>query len=425
MSPPPPAPDAAAGTAPSPNYAVACGYYGYGNSGDEAILYVLLDQLARLGVPRTYVLTEVPDAIDRLYAAHGAVGLRDWEIVGLTGLSHLLRGRPFRKLRIQAGARVFIYGGGSILRDDGMSWRNFFRMLDDIFVARLTGVPVFFYALGVGPFRGWIGRRVIAAAARCAGAITVRDDKSAGLLRRLGIAPGRIAVVTDPAFLLPDCDPQQAARDAGIDGFLARHPRTLFVYPTMAIAEPPLATDDTLVHAMAAGLSRLAREDGWAMVFVPMEVLGEEDYARGHRDDILTNRRIAAAMDPGCAVHLMERALPPPAMRALTRLAGINLTVRLHPMIYAASLGIPCVALNYDPKVAGNAQRFGLGQYVVDFTPGWEARMVERVRHLAANLEAEQTRQRAALPALRAGAAETFSRLAAMLGLPAPVTPDG
>jgi polysaccharide pyruvyl transferase WcaK-like protein len=130
-------------------------------------------------------------------------------------------------------------------------------------------------------------------------------------------------------------------------------------------------------------------------------------------------------MDPCCAVHLMEHALPPPAMRVLARLAGINLTVRLHPMIYAASLGIPCVALNYDPKVAGNAQRFGLGQYVVDFTPGWEAQMVERVRHLAANLEAEQARQLAALPALRTGAAETFSRLAAMLGLPAPLAPNG
>ena len=422
---PSPSFDQAAEPSPGQGYAVACGYYGYGNSGDEAILYVLLDQLARLGVARTYVLTEVPDAIDRLYGAQGAVGLRDWEIVGLTGVSHLLRGRPFRKLRIQAGARVFFYGGGSILRDDGMSWRNFFRMLDDIFVARLTGVPVFFYALGVGPFRGWIGTRIVAAAARCATAITVRDEKSAALLRGLGIAPDRIAVVTDPAFLLERVDPQQAARDAGIDGFLARHPRTLFVYPTMAMAEPPLATDDTLLHAMAAGLSRLSREDGWAVVFVPMEVLGEEDYARGHRDDILTNRRIAAAMDPDCPVHLMEHALPPPAMRALTELAGLNLAVRLHPMIYAASLGIPCVALNYDPKVAGNAQRFGLGRYVVDFTPGWEEAMVARVRELAANLPAERARQQAALPALRAGAAETFARLARMLGLPAPIARDG
>jgi polysaccharide pyruvyl transferase WcaK-like protein len=403
------------GAAPAPAYAVACGYYGYGNSGDEAILYVLLDQLGQMGLSRTYVLTEVPEAIDRLYAAQGAVGLRDWEIVGLTGVSHLLRGRPFRKLAIQARAQVFIYGGGSILRDDGMSWRNFFRMLDDIFVARICGVPVFFYALGVGPFRSWIGRRVIAAAARCARAITVRDEKSAGLLRGLGIPSDRIAVVTDPAFLLPAFDPQEAARQAGIDSFLARHPRTLFVYPTMAMAEPPLATDDALLHAMAAALSRLAAEDGWAVVFVPMEVLTEEDYRRGHRDDILTNRRIAAAMEPTCAVHLMEHALPPPAMRALTQLAGLNLTVRLHPMIYAASLGIPCVALNYDPKVAGNAQRFGLGQYVVDFERGWEERMVERVRHLAANLETERARQEAALPALRAGAAETFTRLTAML----------
>ncbi|MFN0186093.1 MAG: hypothetical protein ACKVQR_19940, partial [Aquabacterium sp.] len=61
---------ASAGAAPtkpaSPGYVVVSGYYGYRNSGDEAILCVLLEQLARLGIHRTYVLTEIPDAIDTL-----------------------------------------------------------------------------------------------------------------------------------------------------------------------------------------------------------------------------------------------------------------------------------------------------------------------------------------------------------------------
>lgn len=413
---------ASAGAAPtkpaSPGYVVVSGYYGYRNSGDEAILCVLLEQLARFGIHRTYVLTEIPDAIDTLYASQGAIGLRDWESVGLTGLSHLLHGRPFRKLGIQARALLFIYGGGSILRDEGMSWRNLFRLLDDIFIARLCDVPVFFYALGVGPFRSRLGRFVIGLAARAASVITVRDERGAALLLGLGVRPERICVVTDPAFLLPEADPAEAARVAGLEDFLAAHPRTLFVYPTISLTEAPLATDDHLLVAMAAGLSRLCREDGWAVVLVPMEVHHPHEREAGSLDDVTTNRRLASLMAADCAVHCVEEALAPPLARALTRLASLNVTVRLHPMIYAASLGIPSVPLNYDPKVAANAQRFGLGDYTVEFTPGWPDRMVENVRRMARNLPAERVRLEAALPALRDGAAETFRLLADLLRAP-------
>lgn len=411
---PPPSPSADL-PGPLPGHVVASGYYGYRNSGDEAILIVLLDQLRRLGVHQSWILTEMPGRIDALYAGQGARGLRDWEMLGFLGFKNLLRGRLFRKIGIQARARLFIYGGGSIFRDVGMSRKNLYRLLDDIFLARLCRVPIFFYALGVGPIESPWARRLLGMAARAADVITVRDEPGAALLRQIGVPEARITVVTDPAFLLPDADPGQAARDAGLEAFLARHPKTLFVYPTMEMVGPPLADGDSLLHETADALSLLCREDGWAVVLLPMEVLTEAEHARGILDDVLVNRRIAAAMDPAAAVHCMEVALPPDQMRALTSLATLNVTARLHAMIYAVSQGIPCVALNYHPKVAGNAARFGLSDRVIDFAPGWQHRMVAEVRRLAVEMPEARAALAARLPALHAAAAETFRQLARLL----------
>ena len=395
-------------TTPERGYAVVSGWYGHGNSGDEAILMVLLDELARLGIRPVYVLTTRPDQVTRLYSAQGAIGLQHREMLDLYGLQHLLRGRLAETLRLLRGARVFVLGGGGLLRDD-TTWRNLLRLLDDVFLAPLFGVPVFFYALGVGPIRTWLGKRVIGRAARRASAITVRDSLSAALLHDLGVPKERITVVTDPAFRLADVPPENAGALAGVTTFCRQHPRTLFVYPTIYITEPPLApNDDRHVVTLAAALDRLCRDDDWGVVLVPLYVTDADD-------DIALNHRIRTRMHPACNVHLVTQALPPPAMRALTALATLNVTIRLHAMVYAVSLGLPCVALDYEPKVAANAARFGLSDYVVTFDPGWDDRLVAAVRQLEARLPAERDRLRTSLPHLQDGAAETFRRLRALL----------
>jgi polysaccharide pyruvyl transferase WcaK-like protein len=93
----------------------------------------------------------------------------------------------------------------------------------------------------------------------------------------------------------------------------------------------------------------------------------------------------------------------------------LNVTIRLHAMIYAASLGIPTVALDYEPKVAANAARFGLSDHVVTFDPGLADRLVVAVRQLETRLPAERDRLKAALPKLRREAAQTFHRLGDLL----------
>ena len=166
-------------------------------------------------------------------------------------------------------------------------------------------------------------------------------------------------------------------------------------------------------------LASFCAEDGYAAVFVPLRVAPDDPAD----NDAATIERLIRHLPPGTPHHAVQAALAPAELRALTRLATVNLTVRLHAMIYAVSCGVPCVALDYEPKVRANAARFGLAEYVVDIagpgaSPGaeaWDGRAVEAVRRLAGGMDAERARLAAALPGLRDDARRTFTLLERLL----------
>ena len=387
------------------------GWYGQANSGDEAILQVFLDQMEAGYRSTIYVLTSEPDAIDNDYMHRGTHGVRHWEYVGLRGMENLLRGRIFRPIQLLRGSNLFVFGGGSLLRDN-TTWTNLFRLLDDIVLAKLFGIPVVFYAIGVGPFRSWLGRKLIGYASRCATAITVRDETSAALLRDVGVPTDRITVVTDPAFLLPDADAAEAASSAGLTEFLENHPKTLFFYPTESLELPPPAdTEENLITSIAGALRILAEQDGYAIVLLPLRV-------NSGSDDVFMSRRIRKQLPPGLPVHVVTAHLSPTQIRALTQIASINVTVRLHAMIYAASCGIPSVSINYEPKVRANAARFGIEHYVVEPDEEIEAGIVTATRSLAIHFAAEQAAMETRLPDLKQQARIPFTMMARLLNPP-------
>lgn len=399
------------GTARRPDGPVfVSGWYGIGNSGDEAILSVLVDHLEAMGVEDTRVLTAAPEAVTQRLGSRGVVGLPDCDSYGIGGIKNLFNGRILAKFRDLRRARAFVFGGGSILRDN-TSRQNIARLLDDIFICRLFGVPIFFYALGVGPLETRWGRWLIARACRAATAITVRDGRSAALVRSLGIPAEKVTVVTDPAFLLRDAPVAGVLAKAGLPPSSPGDAPTIFVYPTISMAKPPLAPDDDRhLRSLAAALDTLCEAHGFRVQFIPMWVTGQS------WDDVGISERVVAHMRHADRAGIVRVELEPEEIRALTTVPTVNLTIRLHAMIYAVSSGVPCVPINYEPKVAGNAERFGLGDYVVDFSPGMAEEIVAAVRRLLERKAEETARLGERLPRLKEEARTTFTLLRALLG---------
>lgn len=188
---------------------VISGYYGFDNSGDEAVLQSILLALEQQGREQGIQIEPI------VLSANPA---RTSELYGVRAVPRMKLGAVMAALRESHG---LISGGGSLLQD-ATSPRTIPYYLLILKLAQWLGKPTFIYSQGIGPvhrrlFYGPI-RRTVAKSAY----ISVRDEESAQLLGRMGVAHERIEIVPDPVMCLPlraDAAPvAPAARPAAAAG---------------------------------------------------------------------------------------------------------------------------------------------------------------------------------------------------------------
>lgn len=266
------------------------GYYGFGNTGDEAIALAITRELKKQGAT-PLLLSNTPQETARTYGCESAARMRPGALLGAL-----------------ARSQVVLSGGGGLLQDR-TSARTLTYYLGVIRAARLLGKRVVVFNQSVGPLSEEGGRRV--AAALKGVRVIVRDRGSLDTLRGLGIE-GELG--GDPALLL---SPTPG---------LTRDPDRVIVAPRGDV------TDAT--EGLRTVIERL-RERGrrvTALSFMPDH---DDEAARSlGADDVLSTR------DPQVALDAIAGA-------------GFVVGVRLHAVILAAAAGVPFLGVAYDPKVAG------------------------------------------------------------------------
>jgi polysaccharide pyruvyl transferase CsaB len=375
---------------------VISGWYGQRNAGDDAILDVFVEQAqARLDADIT-VLSEIPEQVDpapRVVARFHPV------LFGRGGLTNLLRGRLWRHVDLIRRADLVVLGGGGLLRDN-TNWRNLLRLLDEIWLARLFGRKTMLYAIGVGPFKTALGKWLIGASARMCDLVTVRSQRGAELLQQVGVPRERIRVVSDPAFLLAAQEPA----DPALRALFAGPAKKIGFYPTFAVYKR--RDVEAHIRQVADALDRLVESEGVEIVAVPMSVLEHR------KDDVAVARQVRAAMRHPQALHVYDKRLSAAELKWVTAQARLNITVRLHAMIFSLGCNVPVVPVNYEPKVSNVFADFGAPQYLVEIDGQLGERLAEATRLCLRNLGryGEQIRERRAR--VGANAVRTFDLLA-------------
>lgn len=371
------------------------GWYGQQNAGDDAILDVFIEQtLARLDA-RFTVLSELPENIP--HTAH-VRSLFHPVLLGRETPGALLKGRFARHLKELRNADLFVLGGGGILRDN-TNWRNLLRLLDEVWLARMLGKKIMLYAIGVGPFKTALGRKLIGASARMCDLVTVRSERCAELLREVGVEPHRIHVVSDPAFLLA---PRKPA-DPELQRLFAKGSKMIGFYPTLAL-ESCFAGDEHL-KALARALDQVGEDPQVRLVAVPLSVLDAKI------DDVHTAHRIRAFMKHPERLHIYEKRLDAAELKWVTSQALLNMTVRLHAMIFSLGAGVPVAAVNYEPKVANVFADFDAPQYLVEIDSGLGENLAQATRQALRNLPAYTARIQERRARIATGAMRTFDLL--------------
>lgn len=317
----------------------ALGYYGFGNLGDEAVLAGIRTALQRrFPEAEHWVLTHDPKASLALHPGVVTTNRWHWREVA----------------QALSGTDLFVFGGGSLLQD-ATSARSVLWYALMALLARRKARSVLWWGQGIGPLRSPVTRKLVRLIAQQADGITVRDGKSAELLKEIGVRRS-IEVVSDPAFAL---DPQPAQQPSGTLVALRRWPgvapETIARCIPGATALPMHLPDDLRVHAQLPCFHW--QQEGASVT----EVLG----------------RVATA--------------------------ELVVAMRLHALIFAARCATPFVALSYDPKVEALARAAGQEDVLLDATQVTEETLLEvvarakdsshqRRAQLAAFAQAERSR---------------------------------
>ncbi len=303
---------------------VISGYYGFGNLGDEAVLYSMLQALRR-EIPRLEitVLSNDPPATSREY---GVAAVNRWNMRQVAGT-------------LRCG-ELLLSGGGSLLQDvTGM--KSLVYYLGVIWMARLFRRPVMYYAQGIGPVNTAIGRQLVCVTTRGARAVTVRDGESLKDLRFMGVRRP-VEVTADPVLGLRPGDINLAV-GAGI---LARH-GIIPDSPVVGVSVRPLPGLATWEKELVRACDELARA-GLKVVFIPMHTPA----------DLTLSRELAVFMREPHVI--ISEKLNVSEVISLVGNLDLLIGMRLHALIFAAVTGVPPLGIVYDPKVERFLDRIGV-----------------------------------------------------------------
>lgn len=301
------------------------GYYGYANAGDEAVLAAILDHLTgqrevAFGASDASFIVAAGDtqAVETMHRAK-----RQLRAVG--------RQNPRAMLQAMRECDVFVSGGGSLLQDV-TSLRNVVYYVGLMRLARGSRKPMMIYAQGLGPLHRSISQKLARIGMQSARVITLRDEASMRLARQIGVTR-KIEVTADPVWALePAEDP------------IKRGSERIWMISLRSWAEPDHAP---VWNDVLSKLRQSARDAGAKLLFLPMQP---------GRDDLLL-RELGVGSEAN--EEVLDGARHPRKLLAQVARCDLMIGMRLHALIFAASRSVPCVAINYDPKVEALAKQIG------------------------------------------------------------------
>ncbi|CAM3348591.1 polysaccharide pyruvyl transferase CsaB [Paenibacillus lupini] len=313
---------------------VISGYYGFRNSGDEAVLRSILLALAEQGEAAGVTIQPVVLSADPAWTS---------QMYGVEAVRRMHPKDLWNALRTSDG---LISGGGSLLQD-ATSAKTIPYYTGVIKLAQLLGKPTFIYSQGIGPVtRRWMDP-LIRGVMRKSAYVSVRDAESAELLKRIGVPHSRIEVVPDPVMGLP-----LPAGSAAVER--AEAAVAAAAVPVVGVSLRHWRKDGADLGRAADALAELASRRPVRLRFLPFHMPDDAETSK------LVMERLAGRLSGGSTAELAAPGDDPQQMLLEVSRCDALFGMRLHALIYAANQMVPMLGLSYDPKIDQFLHRLGL-----------------------------------------------------------------
>lgn len=311
------------------------GYYGFNNTGDEAILKSMVRAFKeKIAQVKITVLSHSPlqtsqtyqvKSINRLHLINIVCCLRD--------------------------TNLFISGGGGLLQDStGKGW-SILYYLGLILVAKIVKIPVMIYAQGIGPVNNQVNKKLMKWILNKVELITVRDNSSKELLENLGVVKPSIYVNSDPVFLL---------KRRSINYIIDSYP---YIQELINSTNRPLvgvsvrehrSNGPDLKRIFAQAADYLIENYKVKIIFLPFKF----------DEDVHVSEEILSLMKNQADV--LKIKLEPEELLSLLSRLSLMVGVRLHSIIFSSMANIPFIAFDYDPKVKYFVEDLGLSELLLE-----------------------------------------------------------
>ncbi len=301
---------------------VLSGYFGFDNSGDDALLKALISDLKSLRPNcRIVVLSKKPKSTQRVFRVNA-----------VRRMSLLAIHKAFNT------SRVLLSGGGSLIQDETSS-KSLWYYLALIKLAKRRGMKVMQIANGIGPVNKKRNRSLASKVINAnVDSITLREYKSADELKKLGVTVPYI-VTADPAISLGGISKESVA------DIFAENNIPCDKYICVAIRDwKQLATG--FKRSLATALDYIGEKYGLDIVFLPMQ----------YPADVAISKSVASKMQR--KTYIIDSACSIEETIGIISRSSLVVAMRLHSLVYAVSCGVGVIALKYDPKIDGFMEYF-------------------------------------------------------------------
>ena len=300
------------------NKILISGYYGFDNSGDDAILKAMIKDLEdNIENIEIVVLSKNPNYTEKTY------NIKAVDRFSIKAVKKAIK-----------SCDLFISGGGSLLQDV-TSTRSLLYYIILMKLAKMYNKPVMVYANGVGPINGKMNRVWTRRILNKVDLITLRDEDSRRFLDELEVENKNIYVTADPVFTLNPVEQikvfnilknESIPTDKALVGVAVRH----------------WDDSENLIFNIAKTIDYIIEKYNSNVILIPMHYPGDLD---------ISNSILHNVNAEGC--YVLSNKYNVEDLMGIIKNLEILIAMRLHSLIYAATQGVPMVGIVYDPKIEG------------------------------------------------------------------------
>ncbi|KGP71651.1 polysaccharide pyruvyl transferase family protein [Pontibacillus yanchengensis] len=313
------------------------GYYGAGNIGDDAILDSIVDSL----------LYKFPEANISVITRGVTTAYYEKHNVNEISIKQIEKVQRTIKL-----ADTVIIGGGGILQDYS-GWEpqstfgikakgmNYYGQIVEL--AYSMGKPIYFYGIGIGPFKSPKSAEYAISLLSKANRITVRDEDSYQFVKK-HLPKANVKYSADPALNMKSAPTKSIQAVLKLEKIPTNKKLVgICLRPWFYVGEEK----EKLLNHIAIMCKMLANDQDVHFVLMPFCQYKGDKYIMKQLSTLL----------PPQSFTLIKNDYSPRIFKSLISNFDLIVGMRLHSLILSASTSVPFIGLSYDPKM----DHFGSG----------------------------------------------------------------